>query len=161
MRAAVVCAGLAFGHLPSALLASTPVTELACQDRGFEAARIGAFREIEQPSGDSTYMFKVDAERLRREGLKGGEFSAVARSLALREFSSSYARRQPTGPGEFQLVAERVQSTVVTCGRGQVVVYWVPRSQLRWERAETSTIGSTMQEIRRIFDGEQGLNLRP
>ncbi len=161
MRAAVVCAGLVLGHLPSAPLASTPVAELACQDLGFEASRVGAFREVEHPSGDSTYLFKVEAERLRREGLKGGELSSVARSLALREFSSNYARRQPTGPGEFQLVAERVQSTVLTCGRAQVVMYWVARSQLRWERAEPSTTGSTLQEVRRIFEGDQSLILRP
>jgi hypothetical protein len=161
IRAAACCVCLALGHLPSAGFANTSISELACQDRGFDAARIGAFREVEQPSGDSTYLFKVEVERLRLEGLKGRDVSAVARSLALREFSNSYARRQPIGPGEFQLVVERVQSAVVSCQQVQVVVYWVSRSQLRWERSELSTIGSTLEEVRRIFDGERGLGLRP
>mgnify|MGYP001273089655 CR=1 FL=1 len=145
---------LALPLASSPVIASSSIDEMVCADKDFLQAGEGMFREVPAPDQrDSIYVFKISAERLKTEGLKGAELSAVARNFAAQEFSKRFAKRSPPGTGMTVLVSEGVQSIAAQCRTGTTILIWVSRSKLRWEAVKDTTPRGVMEEARRMIDG--------
>jgi len=138
--------------------AAQHIPDFACQDSGFEAFKAGEVREFYVPlSKEPALLFRVVPDALRRDLLRGHELSSAARMMALGSFAKRLEKQRPTSAGEYQLVAEGLQFTTVNCRRGQVMVFWILRSKIKWDLVAEGGSGSTFSEARRILDGPPSL----
>lgn len=136
---------------------AVPIGELACKASGFETLKVGSIREVVAPGVEAVMVFRVAVVTLKREALRGHDLSGAARMFALRAFSQRIEKQKPVGRGEYELVAEGVQAQAMDCHGSPIMVFWVPRSKLRWEQTAEGATGETLLEVRRMLDGQQGL----